>query len=1010
MIPTNTPSTRRASKLLAVGLAALVTSSAALAQSADSDALRRLQDENATLRKRLAEIEAQSHPAAAASATPTSPVSAATSAARPATAAEPQDKETYALSPFEVKSGNDYGYLKTNAATATRIGMAIQNVPMNISVMSEDFLKDTGVQSITDILRYTSSGSPDSRFAMRVPGNSATPQGNFTLRGFTVNSLLRDGIFRYSAYNLDNVDRVEIVKGPAAVFFGQGYPGGVINYITKKPLFDKPIAAISYAVMSNAGQKVTVDYNAPMAENAAFRVVGAWADQKGFRTGEFHKNYNFTPSLTLNPFKSGKLHVNLELEHLTESYNANDSAWLYPQGWFDAYKNPSAALIAAAPASVSGAADPIAAYRARIFNSLGNYMADVRKAANDPGLPIYTQSVVSPYASYTDLNGNRVQDKHFNFTNSGAFSSNEVNTFTATVDFSPFSWLDARYVYTKDNDRFNNIFAQNAPNADGMTFNAASGGGGNGYYRRTQDHQIDVIVKADFLGIKNKFLFGGVYSQPFQQYMASIGAVYYAVPGYNYPANNPNNLPSPGSMVPVLQVLKDRNGNILTAQQVYSMWDPSVQIQPPVSKIYNINRNLLDGYRSTNTALYLNWQGTALKDDKLTMLGGYRREGSKGFGQNLTSNDPWFVVPNTAYLDQANYPPGVYNYSPSYAGDPQGFRTVYGDSWMGGVSYAITKEVSVYATVSKTFKLNTGSAGGYDTLGINNLLNDALTNNGGSFSYRGQTITSVAQGLAAIEADGANKPLNNESGKNFEVGVKTALWNNQLVTTFSLFRGIRQDQKLDDSNAQANVNEPFNYSTTMFAPTSPYYNTRNFRWRAVGVKNQITGTDFDITWTPNRNYQAVINGAYMWQAATIDNPLYAHPGSTAYNNAAVATQIFDSMYYGNRIENVPEYRLNVFNKYTFTTGAARGLSLALGARYSSKTVVSRSIDWNPDRGGFQAGNYCVFDGNISYPWEVLGYRMVSSLGVTNLTDKVYYEGNYAPADPRSWTLRTSVNF
>ena len=67
------------------------------------------------------------------------------------------------LTAFQVSSDKDYGYLKTNAATATRIGMDIQNVPMNISVMSEDFIRDTNISTITDVLRYTSSGSPDSR-------------------------------------------------------------------------------------------------------------------------------------------------------------------------------------------------------------------------------------------------------------------------------------------------------------------------------------------------------------------------------------------------------------------------------------------------------------------------------------------------------------------------------------------------------------------------------------------------------------------------------------------------------------------------------------------------------------------------------------------------------------------------------------------------------------------------------------------------------------------------------
>jgi outer membrane receptor protein involved in Fe transport len=1035
MKPTPHTPIDRARHLLSIGLVTLVTASVAYGQSSDADSLRRLQEENAALRKRLAELEGQAQPAPAPVPAPApAPAPAQASATAAPVGSTVSNDGTVTLSPFEVRSDKDYGYLKTNAATATRIGMEIQRVPMNISVMSEDFIKDTGITNITDILRYTSSGSPDSRFAMRVPGNSATPQGNFTLRGFTVNSLLRNGVFRYNSYNLDNVDRVEIVKGPAAVFFGQGYPGGVINYITKKPMFEKTATTMSYQVDDNGSQKFVMDHNSPLSSNTAFRVIGAWSNWLGSRNHEFRDNINVTPSLAIVPFKSGKVKINLEVEYLKESYNLNDYGWIYPQGWFDAYKNPTAELIAAA-----GVADATA-YRNRIFNSVGNWAADVRKAKADPSLPIYT--AVSPYGYYTDKNGNRVEDKSFNFSNSGTRSMNEVKTLQAAIEASPFSWLDARYVFTKDNSRFDSFEGLNAPNADGITFNAASGGNGRGYYKAMRDHQLDVIAKAEIFGIKNKILLGGVHSRPFQQYMATAGAMYNSVPGYNtgyvnsagtyvysltpgpngeplrvnpinpgYAVNSGNNINNPNNaQVPMGQYLLNRAGQLLTPQQVYSMWDPAIHPNPPVSKIYDIQRNLLDGYKGKLTAYYVNWQAQMLEDDKLTLLAGYRQESSKGYGQSLVANDPWFLHPEEAYLDQTKYPPSAYNYSPSYAGDPEGFRTRSGDSWMGGVSFALTPEISIYATASKTFKINTGLAGGYDELAFDTLAQDALTHGGGSFTYRGQTITSVAQARAAIGAAGANNSIPNEDGKNFEIGVKTSLWNNKLVSTVSVFRGIRQNQKLDDGEAQANANEPFNYSTSLFASSSAFYNKRNFRWRSVGVKNQITGTDFDVIWTPTRNYQVMVSGAWMWQAETIDNPTYFKPGTAKFNAATAANQALYTMYYNNRIENVPEYRLNVFNKYTFTDTFARGLSIAAGGRYSSETVVSRSLDWNPDRGGFQAGNYVVFDANISYPWELLGYRFLTSLAINNLTDKVYYEGNVAPGDPRTFTLRTSVSF
>jgi len=88
-----------------------------------------------------------------------------------------------------------------------------------------------------------------------------------------------------------------------------------------------------------------------------------------------------------------------------------------------------------------------------------------------------------------------------------------------------------------------------------------------------------------------------------------------------------------------------------------------------------------------------------------------------------------------------------------------------------------------------------------------------------------------------------------------------------------------------------------------------------------------------------------------------------------------------------RIEHVPEYRFNVFGNYTFDGGLLRGGSLGRGARYSSETVVSRAVDWNPVTGGYQAGDNGVLDLNASYPWKVLGYRINISFGVHNLWTK-----------------------
>ena len=479
-------------------------------------------------------------------------------------------------------------------------------------------------------------------------------------------------------------------------------------------------------------------------------------------------------------------------------------------------------------------------------------------------------------------------------------------------------------------------------------------------------------------------------------------------PGYAVNASNNINSPN-NAQVPMGQYLVSRSGQLLTPQQVFSMWDPGTQINPPANKVYGIQRNLLDGYNDRLKAWYANWQVTTL-NDRLTGVFGYRKETYKYRGQWLTANDPWFIPPPTAPFDQTTYPPSVYNYSPAYSAS--NIQTTSDHAYMVGASFAITPQVSVYATVSSTFRINQGFKGDFSAVAStpDQIINDILANNPAGYVWKGHTINSLQSGLDAFKAEGVLDNVPNESGMNYEFGAKLSTQDHKIVGTLSFFRGDRQNQKLDDTIAQSNAQEPLNNSTTVFAPTSLFYNKRVIRWRTVGVKNEVQGTEFDLTWTPMRNFQLIANGAWLWDAHTIASPAFAKPGTATYAAYTAVQQANADVLYKTRLVNVPEYRLSLWGKYTFTDGAARGLSTALGARYASEEVVAQNLDWNPLKGGFQAGNYVVFDANVAYPWEVFGFKLSTSLAVQNVLDKVYYEGTYVPSDPRTWLLKTTVKF
>lgn len=997
MKQTPTTPADRLRSALAIGLAALLTLSAS-AQGTDSDALRRLQEENAALRKKLAEIEGKATPATPTAAPQRTAASPSTSSSVAAPAAEPVDKDVTVLSPFSVKSDKDYGYLKTNSATATRIGTEIQKVPLNISVLSEDFIKDTQMTDIQDVLRYQSSAAGDNRMGLLQPATGFTPSGNMSLRGFPINSRLRNGLTRYNGYNLDNVERVEIIKGPAAVFFGNAFPGGVINYVTKKPEFRSVPTSINYSFSGYdnrmGGQRVTLDHNAVLSKKAAMRVVGAWDNGEGDRRFEYNEGFSVTTGLTLNPLDSGRLQIALEAEVLQRMRNQDDDSWRYPAQWFADYKAPPAALIAAA--GLSGNADPVGAYRSRILTNIGAWIADKRTAANDQFIALWTEPL--KHGAYiTDRAGNRVHDEKFNYYGSGSYSKDDNATFSVTTDFAITDWLDVRHSFTRVQSRFDRLFSVASPYADGIRWNT-SGVTYQGYQIDANYNQVDFVAKKELFGVDNKLLFGGFHSETYNSFYGSQGHAgifpfygylpgAYDKPDEGYVSPIPANMRHPvtGWGYPT-QFVRDRNGKIITPQQIYSEYDPAVHPFPDIRRIAEVTRGLVDHSRPTREEWYVNWQGSAFKNRLIGFLG-YREEKVSTVGQLVKVNSPWYEVPDFALqnIPQADWT--TYGLSPIFSRP----RTIKGDAKMAGASFEVLPNVNIYASFSETF------------------IPPGPTYIGGDYDPNAVTARAVSLGLNGTTENnrllqqGGLTEIQNEKGRNAEIGVKVSLWDNKLVATASVFQVTRQNRTLDDNQRQ--FEEPLNWT----GPGNTGSFNRIVRWYTASAKQQTEGVEFEAIWTPKRNYQAVISGAWMWDAKTLSDPtLVILPNSSA------ATRALSQIVFSQRLPYAPEYRLNVFQKYTFTDDIfgsyGRGMSVGLGTRYSSEVIISNDQNFNSDRGGITAGNYVVFDTFVSYPFEVFGYKLTGTLNIANMLDEEYSEGGYNLAQPRSFTLSMGMKF
>ncbi|ADQ17980.1 TonB-dependent siderophore receptor [Leadbetterella byssophila DSM 17132] len=152
----------------------------------------------------------------------------------------------------------------------------------------------------------------------------------FTSRGFYTSTKARNGLANIASTNMDmaNIERIEVIKGPSATLFGSiitSY-GGVINRITKKPMF-KSASTAQIAVGTQGFYRGQVDVNAPLYKTLAVRVIGAWQNQDSWQDVGNQKNYLITPSLTYMP--NNRLQIDLEAEFLGSDANSGGGSHIF---------------------------------------------------------------------------------------------------------------------------------------------------------------------------------------------------------------------------------------------------------------------------------------------------------------------------------------------------------------------------------------------------------------------------------------------------------------------------------------------------------------------------------------------------------------------------------------------------------------------------------------------------------------------------------------------------------
>lgn len=161
------------------------------------------------------------------------------------TGSDSETETTVALSPFEVIANKDTGYGASSSLAGSRLNTPLRDGASAISVVTPEFLKDTGATDLQHILVYQTntevagiggnfygSNADDGGYRARLLVN---PQSATRVRGLDTADLTRDFFTTNIPMDAYNTSRVDIQRGPNSILFGLGSPAGIINNTLKVP-------------------------------------------------------------------------------------------------------------------------------------------------------------------------------------------------------------------------------------------------------------------------------------------------------------------------------------------------------------------------------------------------------------------------------------------------------------------------------------------------------------------------------------------------------------------------------------------------------------------------------------------------------------------------------------------------------------------------------------------------------------------------------------------------------
>lgn len=200
-----------------------------------------------------------------------------------------------------------------NQPTVVRSGIKPMDLPQSIQVITGAVIEQQQSVRLSDVVKNANG--------VYVGSARGGAQESFWSRGYdmTANNMFKNG-FRFNGGSIPEVaslDKVEILKGSSALLYGNVAPGGILNMVTKSPLFKKG-GEIGMQAESYDFYKPSLDIYGPLNQSIAYRFVGTYENSESFRNVVKKERYYVNPSFL---FKlSEKSEIILQGDYLNDDW------------------------------------------------------------------------------------------------------------------------------------------------------------------------------------------------------------------------------------------------------------------------------------------------------------------------------------------------------------------------------------------------------------------------------------------------------------------------------------------------------------------------------------------------------------------------------------------------------------------------------------------------------------------------------------------------------------------